>query len=143
MITICNNDIFTTDYAKKLIENYTNTTDINQSILNSNPFNNQTDPFYTQSIFYKYSSFMKYNFFTQSFIMNDTQRKKLGSSIDDFLVSCSFGLIECNKTKDFDYTFSFLYGNCYRFNSGKDMNGLSTDIKSITQPGYFNGSIFL
>ena len=140
MITFCNNDPFSTAYSKLFIQNYLNTTDINQQILDSGPLNNKTDSYYLQSSFFSNLNYGMYSFLLQSTLMNETEKRKQGNTLDDILISCTFGLNQCDKTEDFEYFYTFLGGNCFRFNSGKNMNGLSTQIKKVSQPGFYNGT---
>lgn len=44
----------------------------------------------------------------------------------------------CDKS-NFSYTYSNIYGNCYSFNSGRNMKGEATPILSSTNPGRVNG----
>jgi hypothetical protein len=39
----------------------------------------------------------------------------------------------------FDKLKDYNYGNCYRFNSGKDQDGQKLDLKVSKQAGKFNG----
>jgi len=54
--------------------------------------------------------------------LNDSLVDK-GFTIEDMLVSCTFEDLQCS-TKDFVYSRSFNYGNCYTFNSA--LNNLSS-----------------
>ncbi len=49
--------------------------------------------------------------------LDDEEKKKLGHSIDDLIVSCYFNNQACTS-EDFSWTFDTNYGNCYVFNSG-------------------------
>ena len=55
------------------------------------------------------------------------------------MISCLFSLTECDLSKDFEYYYDTYYGNCYRYNSGRNMNGEATDRKQITTNGMLNG----
>ncbi|CAF0973970.1 unnamed protein product [Brachionus calyciflorus] len=52
----------------------------------------------------------------------DEIRRSFGFSLDDILISCLVGTIECLKD-DFLWYFDVTYGNCYLFNTGKFQNG--------------------
>jgi hypothetical protein len=62
------------------------------------------------------------------------QKKKLGFSIDDMLVSCKFNMQECNSSV-FTYFYSETYGNCYTFNSGYNSNGSNQSILTSSSSG--------
>lgn len=70
--------------------------------------------------------------------VSDKTRKALGLQLDDMLISCSFNLNSCT-VDDFEWYFSEFYGNCYRFNSGKNSTGGLVDDVISTKAGSFNG----
>lgn len=71
--------------------------------------------------------------------INDYQREILSYSIDDMLLGCRFNNKKCTKD-DFEHIFTFTYGNCYKFNSGKNFYGNeSVPLKYISSPGKKNG----
>ena len=64
--------------------------------------------------------------------LDESIRKKFSQNLDYFVMTCLFGLIECNLTDDFEYYYDNNYGNCYKYNSGKNL-------KQITNNGITNG----
>jgi hypothetical protein len=67
-------------------------------------------------------------------------KKALGHSVHDTLVSCKFNQLDCVINEDFEYFYDVIYGNCFRFNSGKNMLGnLVEQVKYNTQVGKKNG----
>jgi hypothetical protein len=51
--------------------------------------------------------------------MTDEDKRKLGFSIQQ-IQSCYFNEVECNFNEDFNWFYSFKWGSCYQFNSGKN-----------------------
>ena len=51
--------------------------------------------------------------------LSKDEKKKLGHSLEDILIKCSFNNFQCNSS-DFTWHFDLNYGNCYTFNSGFD-----------------------
>ena len=49
----------------------------------------------------------------------ESQKKILGNPLDKVLLFCSFNLLECSAD-DFEWHYDMNYGNCYKFNSGKN-----------------------
>lgn len=67
-------------------------------------------------------------------------KKLLGHSIHDVIITCRFNQLECDLTKDFEYYYDIIYGNCFRYNSGRDMLGNKVNESKITsQTGKKNG----
>ena len=54
------------------------------------------------------------------------------------LISCSFNFIKCYP-RDFIYSYSSHYGNCYTFNSGLYSNGTKYTPRSVSLNGQFYG----
>jgi hypothetical protein len=69
---------------------------------------------------------------------SDFDRKEAGKTLDQIIIKCYLGPNECNLTSDFEYYFDINYGNCFRYNSGKDMNNNVAPSKYISQNGLFN-----
>ena len=65
-------------------------------------------------------------------VLNGTSRKQIGYQIEDMLVSCYFNFKQC-FANDFTYSFDYLNGNCYTFNSGKpNSKGKKSRILNVT-----------
>jgi hypothetical protein len=133
-VMICNQNLFTTNYSKQTVMNILNVSETQLSARLDLPFDNQTDTYNTQSqnFYARYSTSYLVKIAVKT--MNDSQRRLFGSELDKILVACNFATQMCNKT-EFEYFYNFNYGNCYKFNSGKDMHGNSIDIKTLSNPG--------
>ena len=66
---------------------------------------------------------------------NSTYRTQLGFHLEDMLVSCTFGVINCSIS-DFTLFQTYDYGNCYTFNSASNSN-----IKTVSAAGSEHGLI--
>ena len=49
-------------------------------------------------------------------LFTDSQRKELGLDLSQAVSKCTFNGIDCDISKDFEWYFSYQYGNCYHFN---------------------------
>ena len=59
-------------------------------------------------------------------------------TIDEMLVNCRFNNMPCSEN-DFEAYYSMGAGNCYKFNSGKYLNGSNySPLKRISTPGRRN-----
>ena len=54
--------------------------------------------------------------FTFDTNFTDSQRKSLGWDLSQVLINCKFNGINCDINKDFEWYFSFQYGNCFHYN---------------------------
>ena len=130
-ITICNKNLYTTDYALEQLRN-----DIDSYHL-PNLFN------YTELLklnFYDRKNLISgilYTFSDKIGIYSESEKKKLGHTIDDMLIECIFNNKECTQHEVVWY-FDKLYGNCFKFNSGFDSEGMHP-IRSVNQPGKLYG----
>ena len=128
IVSICDSVPFTTEYATEFISKrikFNLTSDFN---------------------FSKSQNGLKYDYYTKRYIslihariQNETVRKQLGRKLDYILITCYFNAFECNLSQDFEYYYDFLYGNCFRYNSGRNMNGETTSPKQISNTGISNG----
>lgn len=105
-VTICNLNGFTSNYSEDKIKFYlkkiTNRTNVNLTM---------TDIGYLKSIF-------KIN----ARIFSDFEKKQLGFTLEEMIISCSFSGEKCNMS-EFSWLYSMNYGNCFQFNSGFDAFG--------------------
>lgn len=122
-ITICNTNIFTTNYSLVLIDQIMSR---NPNVFSSRIIGTNLQPQVSKLKYFSIS-------FANSFNLSDEERKKLGYSIEQFLLTCSFNQIDCNE-KDFDWYYDLIYGNCYRFNSG-----FNSSIRKVAKTGKFYG----
>ena len=122
-ISLCNLNPFITDYASNLTSNFLTTknyTYLLRSISRIDDLNNNG---------FKFQKLIQSNLLTTNY--TDEQRKKLSYPIEYMLLYCQFSLKDCNAS-DFDWFYDASYGNCFTFNSGRD-------IKKSTEPGSISG----
>jgi len=76
-----------------------------------------------------------YNYiFTQ---LNDADKKSLGYGLDEMLITCLYNNRKCT-TNDFNWYYSYDYGNCFSFNTGvNETNGKDVKMKEAKRPGIF------
>jgi hypothetical protein len=107
-VTICDANPFSTAYAESLLKN-----------------GQSQKEFFTRLNLSKIETSliqMEYNKNTimeQAFGLKDEEKRKLGFSIQQ-IQSCYFNEIECDINQDFYWFFSYKWGSCYQFNSGKN-----------------------
>jgi hypothetical protein len=77
------------------------------------------------------------------FKYSDNDKKRLGHSLQDFLVECKFDDVFCNMTEDFVWYFDSLYGNCFKYNTGRNPKGETIDLKKSIHPGKFYSGLKL
>ena len=64
----------------------------------------------------------------------DENRKKLGYNLSKILISCVFNDEPC-RADDFEWYYDLSFGNCYRFNSGRNQKGRPIGLKETMKPG--------
>src|SRR5690606_35639629 len=64
--------------------------------------------------------------------------KSLGMSLEDMLISCTYANTACT-VNDFEWYYEFFYGNCYRFNSGRNSSGDQVPDKEVSRAGWIDG----
>ena len=117
IIGICNINPFTTEYSKEFISNIIaddeqNIDNLYQSIIYANYISNET--------------------------MSKFNRKLFGQNLKEFLIDCKFANSKCDMELDFEYYYDVNYGNCYRYNSGRNMKGEKVDQKYVYSHGINN-----
>ena len=101
---------------------------------------NESDPYLIQSKYNLNIKAFNYLLALNYATLNETEKKKLVSLIDDVLLTCLNTLSPCNKTNDFIYSSAnFRNLDCFSYNSGRNMNGDKVDIKESTQIGIESG----
>ena len=68
----------------------------------------------------------------------DENRRSLGLNMQDMLIKCSFAESRCSSV-DFDWFYDWDFGNCYRFNSGRNASGYPVDVRTVQRGGRFSG----
>ena len=116
IVGICNLNIFTTEYSKYFLK---------QLFQTEYP---QQDQYFEALIYASYVNGLNYNF----------DRRFFGQNLKEFLIDCQFANSKCNFEQDFEYYYDVNYGNCYRYNSGRNMKGQKVDQKYVYTKGIYN-----
>ena len=84
---------------------------------------------------------MKKGIFCQLMAFNLSQKinQTLGLKLKELIIDCNFNQKSCDFENDFVEVYYFLYGQCFRFNSGKNSDGNQMALKTITDIGMSNG----
>ena len=132
-ISICNSNLFLTNISLNLVNELKLNYSIEEKYKNTTMFHNMTSPYYRNNI-YNNLEFVRY--VAQSYAISDRltddEKKNLGMSINDILVSCYYAGADCSY-EDFEWTYNFDYGNCFTFRSDLTLN------RSITRTGKNDG----
>ena len=115
-VSICNSYIFTTEYALEVLrginkEIFPNAT---TDIFNTETMNRRSDFLSRKQISEVTSRVAIRRVNMNSF--PDERRKRLGHTIQDILIDCSFNSVTCTAS-DFTWSFDPVLGNCYSFNT--------------------------
>ena len=70
--------------------------------------------------------------------LSDGEKKMLGHDLNDILFDCKFNNEQCYST-DFIWSWDNVYGNCFTFNTGFDLNGNKVALKESTLSGPYYG----
>ena len=126
-VTICNVNPFTTEYAYNFLKELDTSNSFFDKILT---FEESTALLST--LYYK--AMNKVN----DKSISDQTRKNLSHTLKDMMISCMFNGVACNSS-DFVWKFDPIYGNCFVFNSGIDVNGQSTSLRETNVAGQYYG----
>ena len=121
------------------------------TICNTNPFTNVNGLSYVNQLF-SASSIANVSYTKKSYTIsstrnalmslitnsNDSTKKTISHSLDNFLIGCKFNFIECTSA-DFSWVFDKNYGNCYKFNSGLNSTGHEVNLKMSSLAGFSYG----
>jgi len=102
-----------------------------------------TGAYYTVDSIFDY---LKYNTVTTFDVIAENQSQfpaiticaypRLNNSIDETVLKVKFqGAYETNFSQVFEVINDSVYGKCFRYNSGKSLNGLTIDILNVTTTG--------
>ena len=137
-VTVCNKNMFTTDFALELL--------VRQ--INASKLNDLLDPLFLKNISQESDYKYIFHFYKQISILmaglintkpvDDGMRKKIGYSLSETLINCNFGGTICNED-DFISVFDSTYGNCFKFNSGFNSSGQQVDLKTTRLTDKFFG----
>ncbi len=111
-VTLCNINEFQTNYSLKFVEKH----------LPQNDFRNEA----LMRLHYKISR------------LNESSKQAFSYPFNETLLKCSFNGIECDAYQ-FEWIFYPFLGNCFSFNSGKDLQGKTQSFKRISRAGQLNG----
>ncbi len=64
--------------------------------------------------------------------------KAYNQNLTNLVRGCKFSYKECDYQHDFSLLKDPIYGDCFQFNSGKNMNGKKVEKKKTNQAGYLN-----
>jgi hypothetical protein len=73
--------------------------------------------------------------------MNETQKRSLTHDLDQVLLSCFFNSQPCSS-RDFQWGFSNVFGNCFSFSAGFNASNHKVDLKHSYSSGYGQGLRF-
>jgi hypothetical protein len=139
-ITICNANMFQSEYALDLLKDLNRKMFPNVNIFDLNEMNNASfsdiDSYATQ-IYTQAKVLVRSSNFT-----ND-QRKSLGKDLFDLIYNFKFSACQsCQSLKEyFTWYFDVNYGNCYMFNSGYDSAGKKLSLLTSTEMPGSEGSL--
>jgi len=132
VITICDANPFTSQEAEGILKELK----IEQANLYKgfNPDNLLGDPA-IQSLISQYFSYVSYSM-NRAFDLDDEKKQKLSNSLISKIKFCTFDNRPCEKN-DFVWYFSYLYGNCFMFNSN------ASQVKKTKMSGSLYGLLVL
>jgi hypothetical protein len=132
VITICDANPFTSKEAEEILKEFK----IEEANLYQgfNPENLLGDPA-IQSLTSKFFLYLSYGMY-KAFELNDEKKQKLSNSLKSSIKFCTFDNEPCEKN-DFVWYFSYLYGNCFMFNSN------TSQLKKTKMSGSLYGLVLL
>ena len=137
-VTICNNQIFQTEFALEFLQQINMEIDSKANIFQKNLKENLSFSQISQlsnSIYVQALNTINRNF-------TDKQKQALAHSSNDLFQNCLFNFYKCTGDDDFIWYFDRDYGNCYIFNSGFDLSGDEVALKTTSIPGRGGGLSF-
>jgi hypothetical protein len=133
-LTLCNVNPFVTNYSLEFFQkNWLHSSAKDEYYLEK--LNISADAYEFER---KTKAFYLLLFKAQSSVLNNTERQKLGYSFRETFLSCQFDQIECNESH-FEWYYDVMLGNCFRFNTGKTLNGGETPLKTSSMSGSKHG----
>jgi hypothetical protein len=99
--------------------------------------------YFTKPVFPNFNIAMQFSrflvgsdaFYVTNYKKVDKFMYRLGYSLDEMLISCTFNMVSCNSD-DFELFYDIIYGDCYTFN-GRN----SKTVKAASRPGTINGLV--
>lgn len=135
-IIICNSNIFATNYSADYLNSIFNDSiyDLQNSALLNKKFGLDLNSLNLKIDFMKYLA-QSYAF---SYNLTTDEKRKLGHKIENFILSCKFAGDPCNL-ENFEWHYQFYNGNCYSFNSGRNIQGNKIDLRFSNKAGLYDG----
>jgi hypothetical protein len=128
-VTICNNYPFLTNQSKEFVNEILGKYNLT-NIGKENYFGSKkVDLILTNYI-------LSLNGFNPN--LTDEFRKTLSYLKEDMLLYCVYNTNPCDPAY-FDYYYDLMYGNCFRFNAGRNSTGHNIKILESTRSGKING----
>lgn len=133
-ITICNMNPFTNDFAYNFVD---------KTLAENGVYEySDIEKFGTSMNFQTVGKMKLLKYFISVNLMkpniSDETRQKTGYSINDMLISCLYNMQNCLDV-EFEWIFVPYFGNCFKFNSGKNISGHSNPPKVTTKSGHVHG----
>lgn len=133
-ISICNLNQFTTNYSVQFLKNFArenNYPDIfnltNLDLLNITEYD---------SLLSVFSDLALFN--VSSLNLTNDEKMRFSFAMDEMLISCYYDNVPCAFSQ-FEYYFDSIMGNCYKFNSGRDLYGFNINPYKALRPGRMGG----
>ncbi|RNA35822.1 acid-sensing ion channel 2 [Brachionus plicatilis] len=127
-VTVCNANPFLTEDGLKFVENFLMENNLTDSILD----------FHKENSTFLYLTYVRY--FSVIFSKGKTKDflKNLSISFEQMFISCLYNFQPCGNN-DWIWFYDMDFGNCFRFNTGKDSNEKQIEIKNSTESGKYFG----
>ena len=139
-ITICNANLFQSEYALDLLKDLNRQMFPNVNIFDLNEMNNAS---FSDIDSYARQIYTQAKVLIRSPNFTDDQRKSLGRDLFDLIYNFKFSACQsCQSLREyFIWYFDVNYGNCYMFNSGYDSLGQKLPTLASTEMQGTEGSL--
>ena len=112
-VTICNVNPYLTNKSWEYVECVL----VENKLINKSTPTNDFKYFWSNNIeFYRFLIGIYINNFRSN--LTDDYLKSFGYGINETILSCTYNMDLCSLENDFIWYYDFMYGNCYRYNSG-------------------------
>ena len=125
-VSFCNINLFQSDLAQSLIKNISKT------------FKDDLKKFSAGGFIVAQNK--RQDFLQNNILLNrsESEIRLLSPQLNETLIDCSISGKYCNET-EFDWFYDGSYGNCYRFNSGKNLTDSNLHIHYSSEAGKISG----
>lgn len=113
-VTICNRNRYQTKFSFEFLSELSKNLNENIKVFDeeqTNRFNYSFKTDLMDKVLFKANGIIRNNF-------SDFKRQKLGHSLADILMNCTYDAIKCSAN-EFSWSYDAYFGNCFEFNSGK------------------------